>query len=229
MAFVVLAIAVVAWYLAAPHLGAVRVWPALVIVGVAVMPATLGLIYLAVPLWSSRWMLPAALVFGVVAVVTWEADVHLASNFAKLAAYTCAGWAFLRLFESLSWVVLISAIIPFVDALSVFLPSGPTHQIVTHHPRVYSAVVVAFVAPGGAAAFLGPPDILFYALFLASAVRWRLRPGWTWLAMTAMYSLTLMVAYAARVDGLPALPFVSVGFLLANGDLIWRRLRPQRT
>jgi hypothetical protein len=228
-ALVVLAIAVVAWYVAAPHLGRVDLWPAISIVAAAVMPATLGLIYLALPLWSSRWMLAATLVFGVVAVLTWKADVHLASNFAKLAAYTCAGWAFLRLFENLSWVVLISAIIPFVDAVSVFLPKGPTHQIVTNHPQVYSAVAVAFVAPGGGAAFLGPPDILFYALFLAATVRWQLRPGWTWLAMTGMYSLTLVLANAANTSGLPALPFVSAGFLLANGDLLWKRLRPRRT
>jgi hypothetical protein len=226
-AFVVLAAAVVTWYVVAPHLSPVGLWPAIAIVAAGVMPATLGLIYLALPLWSSRWMLVAAVVFGVIAFVTWKADLHLVSNFAKLAAYTCAGWAFLRLFETLSWVVLISAIIPVVDAVSVFLPKGPTHQIVNHHPEVYSAVAVAFVAPGGGAAYLGPPDILFFALFLAATVRWSLRPGWTWLAMTGMYSLTLVIANAADVNGLPALPFLSAGFLLANADLLWRRLRPR--
>ena len=226
-AFVVLAAAVVTWDAVAPHLAPLELWPTVAVVAAAVMPATLGLIYLALPLWSWRWTPAAAAVFGLVAVVTWKADLHLASNFAKLAAYTFAGWAFLRLFEQLSWVVAISAIIPFVDAFSVFLPKGPTHQIVNNHPQVYSAVAVAFIAPGGVAAGLGPPDILFFALFLAATVRWRLRPGWTWLAMTGMYSLTLVLANAADVNGLPALPFVSAGFLLANGDLIWRRLRPR--
>jgi hypothetical protein len=224
-AFVVLAVAVVTWYLVAPHLSGVDLWPAVGIVGAAVMPATLGLIYVALPLWSWRWTPVAAAVFVLVAVVTWEAHFHLASNFAKLAAYACAGWAFLRLFEALSWVVMIAAIVPFVDAVSVFLPKGPTHQIVNNHPQVYSAVAVAFPAPGGGAAYLGPPDILFFALFLASTVRWRLRPGWTWLAMTAMYALTLVLTNVVDVNGLPALPFLSVGFLLANGDLLWRRLR----
>ncbi len=223
--FAVLAAAVVTWYLVAPLLSPVDLWPAVAIVAAAVMPTTLGLIFLALPLWPHRWMLAAAAVFAVIAFVTWKTDWHLASNFAKLAAYTCAGWAFLRLFETLSWVVLISAIIPVVDAISVFLPKGPTHQIVTQHPQVYSAVAVAFVAPGGGAAYLGPPDILFFALFLAATVRWSLRPGWTWLAMTGMYSLTLVIANAANVNGLPALPFLSAGFLLANADLIWRRLR----
>jgi hypothetical protein len=187
------------------------------------MPATLGLIYLALPLWSRRWMILAAGLFGVAAVLTWRADARLASNFAKLAAYTCAGWAFLRLFEELSWVVIVAAIIPFVDAISV--AAGPTNQIVNHHPEVYSAVAVAFLAPGGGAADLGPPDILFFALFLASTARWNLRTGWTWLAMTGMYALTLVTVNAVDVNGLPALPFLSAGFLLANGDLLWKRLR----
>ena len=103
--------------------------------------------------------------------------------------------------------------------------AGPTKAIVNHHVEVYSAVAVAFVGPGGGAAGLGPPDILFFALFLAATMRWRLRPGWTWLAMTGMYALTLVIANAVDVNGLPALPFLSVGFLLANADLLWRRLR----
>ena len=123
-------------------------------------------------------------------------------------------------------MVIVAAIIPFVDAISVV--AGPTNQIVNHHPEVYSAVAVAFLAPGGGAAYLGPPDILFFALFLASTVRWNLRPGWTWLAMTGMYSLTLVTVNAVDVNGLPALPFLSAGFLLANGDLLWKRLRRPR-
>ena len=46
--------------------------------------------------------------------------------------------------------------------------------------------------------------------------------------MTGMYSLTLVIANATNVSGLPALPFLSFGFLLANADLLWRRLRPRR-
>jgi hypothetical protein len=226
-AFVVVLVAVVTWDAVAPHLNPVATWPAVAIIAAGVLPATLLLIYLALPLYSRRRLVAVALfVFLVVAIVTWQADSHLASNFAKLGAYTCGGWLFLWLFEELAWVVLIALIIPFVDALSV--AAGPTHTIVTHHIQVYSAVAVAFVAPGGRAAGLGPPDILFFALFLGAAARWLLRPGWTWLAMTGMYSLTLVLANATNVNGLPALPFLSAGFLLANGDLLWRRLRPRR-
>jgi len=50
-------------------------------------------------------------------------------------------------------------------------------------------LAVAFVVPGGGAAYLGPPDILFFALFLGAAARWGLRVNWTWGAMAAMYGL----------------------------------------
>jgi hypothetical protein len=223
-AFVALAAAVVTWDAIAPHLSPVGLWPTVAIIAAGVLPATLGLIFVALPLWSRRRIVVAAgAAFGLAAVGTWEANWHLASNFAKLGAYACAGWAFLSVFEELSWVIIVAAIIPFVDAISV--AAGPTKDIVNHHAEVYTTVAVAFVAPGGAAAGLGPPDILFFALFLAATVRWQLRPGWTWLAMTGMYSLTLVLANAVDVNGLPALPFLSVGFLLANGDLLWRRLR----
>jgi hypothetical protein len=226
-AFVLVAAGVVTWDGVATHVSRVPGWPEIVIIAAGVLPATLALIYLALPLWSRRPIVAAAFaVFLVAAVVTWETHHYLASNFMKLGTYACGGWMFLWLFEEVSWVVLIALIIPFVDAISV--AAGPTHTIVHHHFHVYSTVAVAFVAPAGPAAFLGPPDILFFALFLAATARWRLRPGWTWLAMTGMYGLTLVLATATSVSGLPALPFVSAGFLLANGDLLWRRLRPRR-
>jgi hypothetical protein len=226
-AFAVLAAAVVTWDAVAPHLDAFSVWPTVAIIAAGVLPATMGLILLALPLWPRRRLVAVGIVvFALAAVGTWAAGWHLASNFMKLGAYTCGGWAFLWFFEEVGWVVIVALIIPFVDSISV--AAGPTKDIVHHHVEVYSAVAVAFVAPGGLAAGLGPPDVLFFALFLAATVRWGLRPWWTWLAMTAMYSLTLVLANATDVNGLPALPFLSFGFLVANGDLLWRRLRPRR-
>jgi len=225
-AFVALAAAAVGWFVVAPHLAYAGTWPSIAIVAAAVMPGTLGLIYVALPVWTWRWSFVAAVVLVLVAVGCAQAGWGLPGNFAKLGATAFLGWAFLRLFEELSWVVVVAVIIPFVDAISVW--RGPTHSITTHHFEVYTSVAIAFVVPGGYAAYLGPPDVLFYALFLAAAVRWSLRPGWTWLAVTGMYSLTVVVAYASDVGGLPALPFLSFGFLVANGDLLWRRLRPAR-
>ena len=226
VAFVVLGAVVGGWFVAAPHVPRVGLWPAVVLVAFAVMPATLALVLVALPLWNERWLLPAAVALALVAWGCFEAGWGLAANFAKFWAAVFAGWAFLRLFEELSWVVLVAVVIPLVDAVSVW--RGPTHAITSQHFEVYTAVAIAFLVPGGGAAYLGPPDVLFYALFLAAASRWRLRTGWTFVAMTGMYSLTVLVANAADVGGLPALPFLSAGFLAANGDLLWRRLRTER-
>ena len=225
-AFIVLGAAVGAWFVVAPHLGRGTKWEAIAIVAAGVLPATLALVLVALPLWSRRWILPAAVGLALVALGCTEAGWGLAANFAKLWAAVFAGWAFLRLFEELSWVVLIAVIIPAVDAISVW--RGPTHAITEHHFAVYTDVAVAFVGPAKAAAYLGPPDILFYGLFLAAARRWELRTVGTWLGMTGMYSLTIVLANVVDVGGLPALPFLSFGFLVANADLLWRRLRKRR-
>jgi len=222
-AFVVTAACVLAWFLTMPHVGRVGLWTAIVLVSVLVIPGTLLLVYIALPLYDRRWMLAAVVVLALVALVCSLAGFGLAANFAKLGAAVCAGWAFLVFFERLSWVITVSLIIPVVDAISVW--RGPTHTITQHHFQVYTDVAIAFLVPGGGAAYLGPPDILFYALFLAAASRWRLRVGWTWISMTGMYGLTVIVAQAANVDGLPALPFLSFGFLAPNADLIWRAMR----
>lgn len=223
--FTAWAVAVVAWFVVAPHLPRVGLWPAVAIVSAAVIPGTLLLVLLALPLSELDWrpLVAATLVFALIAFGCSEAGWGLPANFAKLTAAVLAGWAFLKGFEQLSWVVLIAVVVPFVDAISVW--RGPTHAITTNHFHIYKTVAIAFVVPHGGAAYLGPPDILFYALFLAAAVRWHLRVGWTWLATTGMYALTVVIANAAEVDGLPALPFLSVGFLLANADLLWCRFR----
>jgi len=225
--FGALAAAVLAWFLAAPHLPGLSLWWDIVLVSFVVMPATLLLVLEALPLWNRRWLPAAAAALALAAFAFAEAGWGLPENFAKLFAAVFAGWTFLILFERLSWVVIVALVIPLVDAVSVW--RGPTHSITAHHFHVYLDVAIAFLVPAGRAAYLGPPDVLFYALFLAAAVRWRLRAGWTWIATTFMYGITIVIANALDVGGLPALPFLSFGFLVANADLLWAELRPRTT
>ena len=75
---------------------------------------------------------------------------------------------------------------------------------------------------------LGPPDVVFFALFLGAAARFGLRVGWTWIATTALLGATLVLTATTDVAGLPALPAVCVGFLLPNADLLWRGIRGRR-
>jgi hypothetical protein len=230
LAFVALGAVVVTWFVVAPHLGAVGLWTAVIVVSAGVLPGTLLLVLIALPLSRLRWsvLVLAALVLALVAFGCSEIGWLLAANFAKLWAAVFAGWAFLYLFTDLWLVVLIAAIIPIVDAVSVFTPGAPTHEIVKNHIDIYNNVAVAFLAPHGGAAQLGPPDILFYALFLGAADRFHLRVGWTWIATTGLYAASFPIAIATHADGLPALPFLSIGFLAANADLLWKRLRPAR-
>lgn len=223
VAFAVAAACVVAWFVVAPHTPRVGLWPAIIIVSVAVIPGTLLLGLIALPLWRLRWLALVVVTLALLALLFSLLNWGLPANFAKLAAAVFAGWAFLVLFERLSWVVAVAAIIPVVDIISVW--RGPTRTITQHHFEVYTAVAIAFLVPGGGAAYLGPPDVLFWGLFLAAAARWRLRVGWTWIATTGMYGLTVIIATAADVGGLPALPFLSAGFFAANADLLWRAIR----
>ena len=223
LAFVVNAAIVLAWFWVAPHLPYIGHTWNVVLVSFVVLPGTLLLVYWAVPLWERAWMWIATVVFALLALVFSLLDWGLPANFAKLFAAVCAGWAFIRLFEALSWVVLVALVIPLVDIVSVW--RGPTHTITQHHFEVYTSVAIAFLAPAGSTAYLGPPDVLFYALFLAAAARWNLRVLATWISCTLIYGLTIVLANATDVGGLPALPFLSLGFLLPNGDLLWKQLR----
>jgi hypothetical protein len=123
--------------------------------------------------------------------------------------------------------VLVACIVPWVDAYSVW--RGPTNHIVHHHREVFSTLSIAFPVPGeNSSANLGLPDILFFGLFLAAAARFGLRVLPTWVLLVGSFGATIAIAVAWNKPGLPALPLLSAGFLLANADLLWRRLRRPR-
>jgi hypothetical protein len=220
---VVLGAAVGAYYVWSDRVPNLSTWTDVVLLAVAIIPAVLGLLLLALPLRTWRLLLPAAAVLALAAYGCEQAGWDLAANFAKLWAATFFGWWFLSLFEAVSWVVIVACLIPIVDAISVW--RGPTHTITTKHEHVYTSISVAFPAPHEGAARLGPPDVLFFALFLGAADRFGLRVVWTWALMTASFGVTVVLANAFDVNGLPALPLLSLGFLAANADLLWQRLR----
>jgi len=187
-------------------------------------PATLLVAWLALPLSRARGLLPAGLALVVLAVLFAVAQLDVLFNLAKLFALVALGFWFLSYFETVAWAALIAVIIPWVDAISVW--RGPTEYVVSEQPGLFEHVSIAFRVPGeDSSANLGPPDILFFALFLAAAERFGLRLGWTWLAMTALLSATLVLTATTDVAGLPALPAICIGFLLPNVDRIWRALR----
>jgi hypothetical protein len=216
--------ALIAWYEVAPHVGAWSLWPSIVLIACLLIPACFLLVWLALPLWSWRWDLPAAAGFLLLAIALSYAHLPVGSNFCKLAALTLFGWWFLTFFEDVSWVVIVALLIPWVDAYSVW--RGPTKTLTNEkHFHVFESLSIAFIVPGGGAARLGLPDCLFFAVFLAASVRFRLRPAWTFVGLTAGLGLTMICATWWNVNGLPALPGIALGFLVPNADLLVRRLR----
>lgn len=196
------------------------------LISLLLIPAMFGLVLVALPLWRARGLLLIGIALGVLALVLELGDFKIPANFTKLAAMTALGFAFLALFESVAWIVLVASLIPWVDAYSVW--RGPTRTIVEEQRELFSTLSIAFPVPGErGSANLGLPDVLFFALFLGAAARFDLRVGWTWAALVASFGVTLLAATTLDVAGLPALPLLSLGFLAPNADLIWRELRPR--
>jgi hypothetical protein len=201
-------------------------WADVAFLALGLMPATLMLVWLALPLRESgsRELALGALALVALTVVLEAAGLDVAANFVKIAAVAAVGWWFLGFFEALSWVLLVALLIIPVDAFSV--ARGPTKEIVENQPEVFNALSVSFPLPGEhSSAQLGLPDFLFFSLFLAATARFGLRVGWTWLAMTLSFGTTLALAVAFDVAGLPALPLLSAAFVLVNADLLWRAYR----
>jgi hypothetical protein len=228
-ALVVLAAALGVYYGVHESLWNASLWWDIAFLAFLLIPAVFALVYLVLPLRRAPplQLFLVGLAFVALAAVLQVAGAVILADFAKLAAATSIAWLFLRYFEDASWVVLVAFIVPWVDAYSVW--RGPTHHIVTHRQHVFTTLSFAFPVPGeNDAANLGLPDLLFFALFLGAAARFGLRVYWTWVGLTASFGATIALATLFDVGGLPALPLLSLGFVLPNADLLWRVLRRPR-
>jgi hypothetical protein len=195
---------------------------------IVLVPATLGVIWLVLPAANARGLVLVGVALAVLAALLHLAGLESIFNVTKVLACAALGFAFLAYFQPpLGLLALIADVIPWVDAYSVW--RGQTNVVVNEHPGVFDRIAVAFREPGESfAARLGPPDVFFFAVFLASARRFGLRTGWTFLSMLGFLALTLVFAATFDVSGLPALPAVSLGFLVPNADLLWQRWREWR-
>lgn len=197
-----------------------------VVVGAVVFPTATALVWLALPLVRTPRRHPIVLpaLAGAAAVILGLAGLDGPFNLSKLACFALVGLVLVWVFHELWWIALVAALVPWVDIWSV--SAGPTQHVLEERPGIIERVAVGFPLPGESSiVYLGPPDVIFFALFLAGAARFRLRVGWTWVAMTALLGLTLAAVVLGDVSGLPALPAVCFGFLLPNADLLLRDAR----
>lgn len=217
-------LAVLAWYYGVSEdLPELAVWGDVAFLTFGLIPLTFSLVLLALPLRRyemTRLGWAAVSLIALSAVLEWT-GLDIAANFVKIAAVVAVAWWFLSFFEALSWVLLIAVLIIPVDIFSV--ARGPTKEIVENQPQVFNALSIAFPIPGEHnSAQLGLPDVLFFSLFLAAADRFGLRVWLTWLLMALSFGATLALAVGFDISGLPALPLLSVAFVLANADRFWR-------
>jgi hypothetical protein len=223
-AFAALAAGLAVYYAVSDSLWDASLWWDVAWLALVLIPAVFAVVWFLLPFWQARGLALVAVAFAVLTVLLSLADLGALANFSKLVTMTLVGFWFLTFFESVLWVAFVAAVIPLVDALSVW--RGPTRHIVDKQPEVFTTLSFAFRIPGERpTANLGLPDLLFFALFLAAAVRFRLRPAWTWLAMAASFGLTIVLTVAFDVIGLPALPLLSLAFLAVNADLLWRAVK----
>jgi hypothetical protein len=226
-ALAVLAVALGGYYATHERLVDLSKWWDIGFLALCLIPAIFALVYLVLPLRRADGLLLLALALLVLTAVLEAAELDELSSFSKLALMTALGFWFLGYFESVLWVALVALIIPWIDAISVW--RGPTGHIVEEQPGFFDRVAFDFPHPGEpGAAQLGPPDILFFALFLAAAARWNLRVGWTWLALTLSLGTTMVIGATWESAGLPALPGLAFGFLIPNADLLWREFQTWR-
>ena len=127
--------------------------------------------------------------------------------------------------EKLSWIVIVAAVSAVIDIVSV--AAGPTKALIGQGPVVvgYFTIAVTWFGYSYAQAFtgLGVSDVIFFALYLATARRFGLRVGWSAVAMVASFLAT--IAVAMWWTALPALPLLSVAFLAVNADRLLAQLR----
>jgi hypothetical protein len=232
-ALAVLVVVLAAYFAAHVSLPNLTLWWDISVLSLLVMPAVFALVWLLLPLCTVPRIWVAGIACAVLGLAFGLLGWDGPASFAKLGAATFLAWWFLELFEAVSWVVLVAAIVPWVDAYSVF--QGPTKSIVTNKPGIFDALSFAFPLPGQhSTANLGVPDLFFFALFLGATVRFELRSGLTWALGTASFGGTIALAVWLNIGGLhglPALPLLCVAFFVANGDVLWKSLRhrPKQT
>ena len=154
-----------------------------------------------------------------------------AVNLAFLLACVAAGKLLSRIIRDRNILVPVCIVAALADLYTVF--AGPTGQALQEAPKLVQKLSVSIPQPGSAAgatghmglAFagtMGLGDFIFIAMFFAAATRFgfRLRRSYWGILLPTGTALIGFLA-APMLPGIPLLPFIATGFLVAN----WREFR----
>lgn len=168
-----------------------------------------------------HWLLLLALMAALAAAAAIWQGWGPVEGLAKIVFATSAGLWIALMLTSISQVLLICALVIGVDIWSVFL--GPTKKMVeSGGPWIDYLTINLPVFGADAVSRLGASDIIFFSLFVGCTLLWRLRRTLTALALTLSFVSTMLVGVSLEI-GVPALPLLSIFFLLVNADLLYLR------
>ncbi len=211
------------------------------VIGTVVATILFLLLALAVVRNIARWQLKPLHEFFLFAypLVAWYSVTLYAAQFKALRPFisplesllflvACAffGRLIARLVRERSMLVPIAVVLIMVDVFTVFV--GPTGEALEKAPDFVEKLSIGLPEVGSAAgeeggaglAFIGAAglgDFIFLGFFFVACARYGLRLDRTlWWVFALMTAAILGYLAMPAVPGIPLLPFISVGFLLAN-------------
>ncbi|MGE0785374.1 MAG: hypothetical protein AB7S26_06790 [Sandaracinaceae bacterium] len=114
------------------------------------------------------------------------------------------------------YLIVVAVVSSMVDAFSVLHPSGPTAQIVELEAAVNVLVLpFPFFGTTRIEPVLGVGDVTFVAIYFAACRRHGLPMVRTIVGLTIAFVAT-MIAVLVLQRGIPALPFLGAGVVLAH-------------
>lgn len=179
----------------------------------------------------TRRLLTAVGLLAVLVVALNVLAVPVASDLAKIGFGALAGLAFVRALERPWWLLPIVVFVPIADAWSVFSERGVTNAVVERAREEPAWIEWPTLAtpiaglPYELYGRIGIVDVLFAALFLGAAARWRMGVRRGVLALTAGFLATSVLVFEGPGVAVPALPLLCLSFLLAHAPALWRDAR----
>lgn len=119
-------------------------------------------------------------------------------------------------------LIPVSVFLIAFDIFLVLTPVGMVQQVLVKAPQVFTSVAyqvpkvsdTAAIGPVGAAAYIGPADFIFMAMFFVGMYRFQMNPKGTLFALIP--TLALYLAAVFLVGPLPALPPIALCVLAVN-------------